>query len=340
MALLEITNISKYYQKYTEGAVNGISLSINQGEIIGLTGESGGGKTTLLKLIYGIEEPDSGEIKFNNEKILGPNDQLIPGHNKMQMIFQSFQLLPYHKVYQNIEYYLRGFTTSDKKERLEFLLEVCKLGNLRDKYPKELSGGQQQRVAIAKALAAEPELILMDEPFSSLDLITKRDVKVEIFDILRRVGTTVVFATHDTQDALSLSDRIAVLKEGKLLQYDTPENIYSQPESSYVSNLFGLTNVFDKSTINNFFPNFKEVKENGLIGIRAENIKIKEGTTNLKGKIVRKKFIGAQYELRVIVEEHLQITLFTENPNHQVGDVVPLSLNLDKIIKFKNPSSY
>lgn len=242
MAIIELNNISKKYQGATNFAVDHVSFTLEKGEILALVGESGSGKTTLLRLIAGLEHPDAGKIQLEGETIVNGSKSLPTNKRKTGMVFQDYALFPHLTIYENVAFGLKGL---QKKEALQRVYDTIELTGLKEdlrKYPHQLSGGQQQRVALARSLAPRPELLLMDEPFSNLDTILRDQVREEVRQIIKTMGITSILVTHDTKDAFSTADKIAVMLDGKLLQIDTPNVLYNNPNSSYIADLFGKSN--------------------------------------------------------------------------------------------------
>lgn len=242
MPIIELNNISKRYLNADKLAVDHVSFSLNKGEILALVGESGSGKTTLLRLIAGLEHPDEGTIKLGNEIIVDGRKSLPANKRKTGMVFQDYALFPHLTIFENVGFGLNNLKKKEAEQRIFETIELTGLKEDVNKYPHQLSGGQQQRVALARALAPRPELLLMDEPFSNLDTILRDQVREEVQQIIKSVGITAILVTHDTKDAFSTADKIAVMLGGKLLQIDTPDALYNEPNSTYVAELFGKSN--------------------------------------------------------------------------------------------------
>lgn len=242
MAIIELNNISKKYPGATTFAVDQVSFSLEKGEILALVGESGSGKTTLLRLIAGLEHPDTGSIRLDGKVVVSGSKSLPTNKRKTGMVFQDYALFPHLTIFENVAFGLRGITKKETEKRVYETIELTSLKENVMKYPHQLSGGQQQRVALARALAPRPELLLMDEPFSNLDTILRDQVREEVREIIEAMGITAILVTHDTKDAFSTADKIAVMLDGKLLQIDTPNTLYNDPNSSYVAALFGKSN--------------------------------------------------------------------------------------------------
>lgn len=242
MSIIELSHIRKRYRNAEKFAVDDVSFALNKGEILALVGESGSGKTTLLRLIAGLEHPDSGNMRLGGEIIVNGQKSLPANKRKTGMVFQDYALFPHLTIFENVGFGLNGLRKKEIELRVYETLELTGLKEDIKKYPHQLSGGQQQRVALARALAPRPMLLLMDEPFSNLDTILRDQVREEVQQIIKSVGITAILVTHDTKDAFSTADKIAVMLEGKLLQIDTPDALYNEPSSTYVAELFGKSN--------------------------------------------------------------------------------------------------
>lgn len=238
--MLIVSNINFSYDKTI--TVKEINFTLNKGENLALIGESGCGKSTLLKLIYGLYDLDKGEIQWNNNQVLGPKHHLVPGMPYMKYLAQDFDLMPYITVAENVGKYLSNFFPEEKKQRIQELLEVVEMKEFANVKAKFLSGGQMQRVAIAKVLAKEPELLLLDEPFSHIDNFRKNSLRRRMFRYLKAKNITCIVATHDVQDVLSFSDEVIVMKNGQILEKGKTNSIYNNPNSFYVASLFGEVN--------------------------------------------------------------------------------------------------
>jgi iron(III) transport system ATP-binding protein len=241
--VLEVAGLTKCYPGGTCAAVNDVSFTVHAGEILAFVGESGCGKTTLLRLIAGLETPDRGWVRLQEREVAGPRTWLPPERRGIGMVFQDFALFPHLRVADNVAYGLNGMPRRERRARVEELLELVGLSGVGQRYPHQLSGGQQQRVALARALAPEPGLILFDEPFSNLDVALKAAIRDELGDILRRTGATALIVVHDSEDVMALADRVAVMRKGVVLQLDTPSVVYRRPWDEYVARFFGETNV-------------------------------------------------------------------------------------------------
>lgn len=237
--IISVNHLSKQYQQEQASGVRDISFSITKGSIVAIIGESGSGKSTLLKCIYGLLKTDSGEVTFRGKRILGPDEQLIPGHKEMKMVTQDFSLNIYAKVYDNIASMLSNTDIRSKQEKTVAMMQHLRIEHLRDKKITQLSGGEQQRVAIAKALVSDTSVLLLDEPFSQVDALLKNQLRADIKRIAAETGVTVVLVSHDPADGLFLADELLIIREGRLLQKGRPEHIYHHPDHIYTAQILG-----------------------------------------------------------------------------------------------------
>ena len=282
--IISVKNVSKHYSPELIAGVSDISLTISKGDFVAIVGESGSGKSTLLKLIYGTLAPNSGELHFKDEHIPGPHEKLIPGHDSMKMLSQDFNLNLYAKVYENIESMLSNENVQEKKQKSGDIMNLLGISALAEKRIVELSGGEQQRVALARAIITEPELLLLDEPFSQLDAVLKTQFRADLKRLASELGITIIMVSHDPVDGLTLADKMFILKEGKLIEFGEPAEIYKRPSHIYTAQLLG----------NAFFLPSDEAK---LMGIRskAETVMIYPEWVQLKNSWTSK-----QYEIEEI----------------------------------------
>lgn len=241
--ILSVKNISKQYSTEQFSGISNVSFDINEGDIVAIIGESGSGKSTLLKSLYGLLTLDQGEVLFNGRRVLGPDEQLIPGHKGMKMVTQDFSLNIYAKVYDNIASMLSNTDVKSKHDKTVEMMKHLHIEHLKDKRITELSGGEQQRVAIAKALVSDTRMLLLDEPFSQVDALLKNQLRADLKRIASETGVTVVLVSHDPADGLFLADKLLLVKEGRLLQQGNPRQLYQNPEHIYTAKLLGNANV-------------------------------------------------------------------------------------------------
>ena len=239
--ILHLDSVSRTFG--TTQAVDRVSLDVQAGEIFTLLGPSGCGKTTTLRLVAGLEQPDGGEIWVRDRLVASvPRNTFVPPHRRMMgMVFQSYAIWPHMNVFDNVSYPLRirGVGRAETRDRVERVLSLVGLGGLERRPAPMLSGGQQQRVALARALIYEPAVLLLDEPFSNLDSKLREQMRVEVKQLQKAVGITVLFVTHDQTEALSLSDRIAVMSDGRVIQVAGPKELYEQPDDAFVRDFLG-----------------------------------------------------------------------------------------------------
>lgn len=237
--IISVNNLSKHYKTDELSGISNISFNIRKGDIVAIIGESGSGKSTLLKSIFGLLQPDEGEVLFKGKRVLGPLEQLIPGHKEMKIVTQDFSLNIYAKVYDNIASALSNTDVKSKQEKTENMMEHLHISHLRNKKITELSGGEQQRVAIARALVTDTSLLLLDEPFSQVDALLKNQLRADIKRIASETGVTVIIVSHDPADGLFLGNQLLLIRHGQLIQQGEPSYIYNHPQHIYTAQLLG-----------------------------------------------------------------------------------------------------
>jgi len=240
--IVKVEGLTKRYAPHAPPAVDGLVLTVARGEVLCLLGPSGCGKTTLLRLIAGFERPDSGCVEVAGKVVAHDRVMVRPEHRRIGFVFQDFALFPHLTVLDNVAFGLRG-SREEKRARAAEVLALVGLTVFDSRYPHQLSGGQQQRVALARALAPQPHILLLDEPFSNLDASLRGSTRDEVRAILARSGTTAIMVTHDQEEALSFGDRIAVMRDGKVQQVGTPEEVYFHPSTAFVASFLGRTNL-------------------------------------------------------------------------------------------------
>ncbi len=241
--IVELKNITKIYADAKVPAVKNVSFGVQEGEILTLLGPSGCGKTTLLRLIAGLERPDSGQVIMQGKKMAASNCWVPPENRGVGMVFQDYALFPHLNVRDNIRFGLKNKDKTKNNQKVQEMIELVGLESHADKNPADLSGGQQQRVALARALVTDPILVLLDEPFSNLDMNLREKMRREVVHILRKSETPAVFVTHDQEEALSISDKIVVMNNGQIEQAGTPREIYELPIACFVASFVGQSNI-------------------------------------------------------------------------------------------------
>lgn len=299
-------------------AVDGVDLDIHEGEFLTLLGPSGSGKTTVLRMIAGFEKPDSGAITLAGKDV----SQLPPYERDVNTVFQDYALFPHMDVLSNIEYGLRvkGVSKEERRSRALQALKQIRLDGYENRKPAQLSGGQRQRVALARALVNRPAVLLLDEPLGALDLKLREQMQLELKELQREVGITFIFVTHDQEEALSMSDRIAVFNHGKIEQLGTPREIYENPRSAFVSEFVGQTNriEIDGKKVN-IRPEFVAISKSAIVADRS-----------LPGTLRDEIFVGAT--TRYLVDTQLGFPMISTQIQNdlKVGDSVILTWPKEK----------
>ncbi|MBI2161295.1 MAG: ABC transporter ATP-binding protein [Candidatus Rokubacteria bacterium] len=314
-------------RRYGEvAAVQDLSLDVKPGELVALLGPSGCGKTTTLRLIAGFLTPEAGEIWVGDRCLSSPGAVVPPERRRMAMIFQSYALWPHMTVAQNVTYGLRfkrGLSRAEREQRVRAMLRVVQLAGYEARYPGELSGGQQQRVAVARALVVEPEILLLDEPLSNLDANLREEMRFEIRRLHEAFGITTLYVTHDQAEAMVISDRIAVLQQGRVLQVGTADELFQEPRTRFVAEFIGKTNLVDGVAV---APDTvargdlrlrvasagREPGARVAVSIRPHQIELVvppgqgpdvSGTNALRGTVKRASFLGDSVDYEVQVAE-------------------------------------
>lgn len=347
---VEIKNLTKQFGEST--AVNNANLTIESGEFMTFLGPSGCGKTTILSMVLGTLEPTSGDILFNGF----PINHIAMNRRDIGMVFQNYALFPHMTVSQNIAFGLdmRKVEKKEKKRRVQEAVEMVQLNGLENRFIKELSGGQQQRVALARALVIRPKVLLLDEPLSNLDAKLRKDMRIQIKKIHDELAITTIYVTHDQEEALSLSTKIAVMSKGEIQQLGTPKEIFGKPKNHFVANFLGYANFFKGKIVskNNNHLIFEsdsklrlEIKANGsrqvgdgvLLTIKPEMIEIvpndRIGANVIEGEILVGDYVGSTtgYEIRTKDGSILKTSVLGLDP-YKAHQKVKLYLNPDKII--------
>ncbi len=345
-AFIQFDKVSKSFGLMT--VVDDLDLSIGKGEFVSMLGPSGSGKTTLLMMLAGFEKPTSGEISVGGKRV----DGLPPYKRNMGVVFQNYALFPHMTIAENVAFPLkmRGVSRSQIADRVKKALDMVQLGAFHGRKPIQLSGGQQQRVALARALVFEPEVVLMDEPLGALDKKLRAQMQLDIRDIHRRLGLTVVFVTHDQTEALTMSDRIAIFNHGKIEQIGTPGQIYDNPRTQFVAEFIGETNLLtgkvqsaregvlgvllaSGASIEVNAPLPAKVGDEVKVSIRPERIDINSeatGGNRLKATVADIVYHGDHLQVRVQSQgKDLMIKAHRKSSLLNIGDEVVASFSPD-----------
>jgi iron(III) transport system ATP-binding protein len=355
MAFIEIQSLFKRFKKVV--AINHIRLEVGKGEMLTLLGPSGCGKTTTLRCIAGLEKPDGGDIVIDGRPMLSQGF-VEPSKRGIGMVFQNYAVWPHMKVYNNIVYGLKiqKMSRPQMKEKAQKVLELVGLSGLEDRYPAQLSGGQQQRVALARALVGNPKVLLLDEPLSNLDAKLREELRFEIKSLVRRMGITSVYVTHDQAEAMVISDRIAVMDSGNVVQVGSAQEIYSKPANRFVADFIGTMNFMpgeivqlnrdtDQAHVLTEFsekmlctlPDSQDIKTGDKVyaSIRPEDVEIftqspQTGENVFKGTIAHKAYLGNFLYFFVNVKDTMIRVQVPHYVPQEEGQEIYLTLNPQK----------
>ena len=325
--LIRLEGITKKFGEHL--IIPTLDLTINDGEFVTLLGPSGCGKTTLLRMIAGLETPTTGKVILDGKDIT----KLPPYKRNVNMVFQNYALFPHMTVTENIHFGLKmqGVPNDEAKERINQVLYLTQLEQFRDRYPSQMSGGQQQRVAIARALVSRPKVLLLDEPLAALDLKLRKDMQQELKAIQKATGVTFVFVTHDQEEALSMSDTVVVMSEGKIQQIGTPIDIYNEPRNAFVADFIGESNILSGVMLRDRLVRFSgrdfdcvdfgfDPNEPVDVVVRPEDVDIVPAESGqLRGTVTSVTFLGVYYEIIVDIDGFkwmIQTTDFVDVDEH------------------------
>ncbi|WP_408641650.1 ABC transporter ATP-binding protein [Solicola gregarius] len=306
-----ITGLEKRFGDVT--AVDGVDLEIASGEFFSMLGPSGSGKTTVLRTIAGFETPTSGTIRLDGEDVT----PLAPFERNVTTVFQDYALFPHMTVVDNVAYGLRvrGMARAERRERAAEALSTVALSGYEQRRPTQLSGGQRQRVALARALVVDPAVLLLDEPLGALDLKLREQMQVELKQIQRDVGITFIFVTHDQQEALTMSDRVAVFNEGRIQQIGSAQDVYERPASEFVAGFVGTSNLLEGEAARRI------VGRDGTFAVRPEKLEVQpdlsrpvdDGLLSADGVLTENVYAGATTRLVVDLDVGARLTVLTQN---------------------------
>jgi iron(III) transport system ATP-binding protein len=338
-AFLSIENVAVKYGDVT--AVSGISLGLERGEIGCLLGPSGCGKSTLLRAIAGFEPLSGGKIIANETLLSSTDHDIAAEHRGVGMVFQDIALFPHLTVEQNIAFGLTALSKPEKTKRVSELLALVGLPGMETRYPHSLSGGQQQRIALARALAPKPNVLLMDEPFSGLDATLKETLVPEIREILKRENITTILVTHDQLEAFAVADKVALMNQGRIEQFDTPFDIYHEPKTRFAADFIGQgyfisATVLNENQINTDLgildlnePTLYPVETPVDLLIRPDDV-LHDDDSSFEGKVLQKHFKGTFYQYQVELSNGRKLLCIApSHHDHKVGQSIGIRLELD-----------
>jgi len=344
-AILDLEGVTKRFQQET--AVEELSLTVREGELLTLLGPSGCGKTTTLRLMAGLERPTAGSITIDQRPAAVAEEDLFvkPESRGVGVVFQDFALFPHLTVEENVAFGLKDRDERERSERVEEMLELVGLTDYRDRNPGELSGGQRQRVALARSLAPEPDVLLLDEPFSNLDVRLRVEMREEVRAILKRAGVTAVSVTHDQEEALSISDRVAVMNDGRIEQVGPPDEVFQHPESRFVASFLGqasfLSGQVSESGIRTGVGRIETSRLKGLeeeyygalvdVLVRPDDLRVTPtNEETAQGRIVHRQYNGPTFVYRVELDNGDVVScLHNHAEAFDVGDPVRVDLVAD-----------
>ncbi len=343
-ARLDFSNVSHAYARTP--VLQGVSFSVEPGMIACLLGASGCGKTTVLRCIAGFEPILSGTVALDGVIMSSKNLSVPPEKRRIGVVFQDYALFPHLTVTGNIAFGLHASPPAQRQTRVQELLEIVGLGSLGGKYPQELSGGQQQRVALARALAPRPQLLLLDEPFSNLDVEMRERLSLEVRDILKREHITAVLVTHDQHEAFNIADMIGIMKDGRIEQWDTPYRLYHEPLTRYAADFIGqgtflpgrvLANGRIEVELGEFTPDAAPQWPAGTavdVLLRPDDV-LHDDASPLQATVLHRAFRGAEFLYTLQLKQGGQVfSLVPSHHNHAIGEKIGIRLELDHLVAF------
>ncbi len=337
--------------------VRKLSMTLDQGRIGCLLGPSGCGKTTVLRCIAGFEPVKSGQVRLDGELVSSADRHVPPERRRIGMVFQDYALFPHLTIAENIGFGLRKLEPRERGARIDELLDIVGLTGQGVKYPHEMSGGQQQRVALARALAPRPSLLLLDEPFSNLDVELRERLSHEVRDILKATGTTAVLVTHDQNEAFAVADEIGIMHQGRIQQWDSPYNLYHRPGNRFVADFIGQGVLLPAEVLNDHQVRMELGTLNSVIPVecsvgcgacehhcpvevllRPDDI-IHDDASTMKAKVAKKAFRGADILYTLELSSGARVlSLVPSHHNHAIGEMIGIRLDVDHVITFHENS--
>lgn len=324
MVLLNLSGISK--QERGDSILKDISFQQEALKKMAIVGETGSGKSTLLKIIAGFIQPDSGEVFFEDKKVKGPLDVLIPGHPGIAYLSQHFELRNNYWVEEVLLY-----TNKQTDAAAQKLFQICRIDHLLKRRTNQLSGGEKQRIALAKLLLTSPKLLLLDEPFSNLDMIHSNIIRSVIHDISTQLQISCILVSHDPLDILSWADEVLIMKDGQIVQSGSPDEVYHHPQNIYVAGLLGPYNILTAAEVKQFLPDLEMNEQHKKLLLRPEQIKIKGNQENaLKALVQNIYFYGQYIELEVKLGNRT-LRVKTDHGKYQINETVFISFSFDDL---------
>ncbi|MDO5102148.1 MAG: ABC transporter ATP-binding protein [Lautropia sp.] len=358
MSFLSVDRLSVQYPGAESLTVDGLSFELEAGEIGCLLGASGCGKTTVLRIIAGFIAPQAGEVRLDG-RLLANHAQVVPPEaRRVGLVFQDFALFPHLTVAENVAFGLNRLLRAERKAKVEEMLALTRLTAQAGRYPHELSGGQQQRVALARALAPQPSLLLLDEPFSSLDAALREQLGLEVRQILKATNTTAVLVTHDQREAFAVCDRIGIINQGRMEQWDTAYRLYHEPATEYVARFIGEGAMLPGFRTDSLDGSHEHVRiELGFITspdqcshehqperpvkvlLRPDDV-IHDDSAPLKAVVLRKAFRGAEYLYTLQLPSGAEVlATVPSNHDHAIGEAIGIRLDTHHIVSFEASSA-
>lgn len=341
---LEIDNLSCHYDDFA--VIRDVSFSLGRGEIGSILGPSGCGKTSILRAIAGFLAPSAGEIRLQDRLLSKPGKIVVPEKRNLGLVYQDYALFPHLTAYENICFGIYKLPEAEQKKVAGELLDLVQLSGFENRLPNELSGGQQQRVALARSLATNPDVLLLDEPFSGLDVELRRELSLAVREILKERGTTALLVTHDQEESFAVADKIGVINQGQLQQWDTAFNLYHKPENKFVADFVGrgcfLSGVsIDENTVETELGLIRGQQQNlGNAGskvdllLRPDDL-IADESSAIRGRISNKLFIGSSTLYCLTLPSGTQLeALLPSHQDHDIGDELAVTVDAPHLIAF------